>query len=133
MARAHARMMKKGLFAKNALNDACAIHTAQQAHQCLPETATSSPCLLCLPKYRGDSLHHELCCHLLRACVGSPPLMRAPQSSTSLVLGRQLSFPHNVEVFLERPVVEPGIQDVLCALHRHRAANQSASLPQTHK
>ena len=48
----------------------------------------------------------------------------------SLVLGRQLSFTHNVEVFLERPVVEPGIQDALCALQLHRAANQSASLPQ---
>ena len=38
--------------------------------------------------------------------------------ATSRVLGRQFSFAHYVVVVLEGPVVEPGIQDVLCALRR---------------
>ena len=36
----------------------------------------------------------------------------------SLILGRQLSLAHYVEVVLKGPIVEPGIQDVLCALRR---------------
>ena len=127
-------MTPKCLDAKNALHDACAIHTAQQAHQCLSVLVTNAPhnILFCLPTYQDDC---SILYHVITSCglvLGRHLSFATPQSSTSLVLGRQLSFTHYVEIFLERPVAEPGIQDVLCALHRHRAANQSASLPQTH-